>query len=430
MKTAMEKIRAFLSLPPRTILQHIKAYAISHKLQTVVFLVLLFSAGVVLYGLRGSLNTKAVPVIPAIEYVKLSRSDLTKKIELAGKTVSDAQIEIATKYGGRVKTIRAALGQEVRQGEVLLVLDTTELDIQIAQAQAVLAGAEADLVEGDASFNASYAKAQSDYKMSVINFQRYQTLYSQGAVSKVALETAEQQMNAAKAVLDSMANQFIAGRAASVLSKQANRDKAKASLDALLAQKAEMSLKAPRDGVIGFRQAEEGGLVTAGQKLLAVVDNHSIFIDCTVSEQDVGFLSLQKRIDVFIESIGQTVKADIIYVSPAMDAATQSFVVRLLVTGPMNNIKAGLFSKTEVPILLKPNTLYVPKEAVLYEAGKAKVFVIDEQNKVKSQPVTTGLKNDVMVEITQGLNPGDKVAVSNLARLRNGITVKATEVSP
>jgi multidrug efflux pump subunit AcrA (membrane-fusion protein) len=55
--------------------------------------------------------------------------------------------------------------------------------------------------------------------------------------------------------------------------------------------------------------------------------------------------------------------------------------------------------------------------------------MIDEQNKVKEQIVTTGLKNDLVVEI-DGIKPGDKVAISNLSRLRTGIVVKATEVTP
>ena len=426
------KIRAFFSLPPRQLLQKSKEHVKKHKLQTILAICVLFAAGYFLYGLRSSSTAKPVAIIPTVDYVTLTRKDLTKKIELAGKTVSDAQIDIATKYGGRVKTIRVNLGQEVKQGDVLLVLDTLELDIQISQAQAVLAGAYADLVEGGATFNANYAKAQSDYKLSVMNYQRYQTLFAQGAVSKVALETMEQQMNTTKAVLDSMSNQFIAGKAANVLSKQATRDKTQAALEALLAQKEEMSLKAPRDGIIGFRQAEEGSLVNSGQKLLAVVDNHSLFVDCSVSEQDVGFLTLQKQVDVFIEAAGRTAKADIIFISPAMDTATQSFGVRLLITGPadnLQNIKAGLFAKTEIPILLKANALFVPKEAILYQAGNAKVFVIDEQNKVKEQKVTTGLKNEVMVEI-EGVKAGDKVAISNLSRLRNGIVVKATEVNP
>ncbi|HWR30120.1 MAG TPA: efflux RND transporter periplasmic adaptor subunit [Negativicutes bacterium] len=415
-------------MPVRTVLQLSKEYIKTHKLQTIVCLVLVFSAGVYWYGQRSNSTNKNLPVVPTVEYVTVKRSDLSKKIELAGKTVSDAQIDIATKYGGRVKTIRASLGQEVKQGDVLLVLDTTELEILISQARAVLEGAAADLVEGGASFNANYAKAQSDYNLSVLNYHRYQNLFAQGAVSKVALETIEQQMNATKATLDSMANQFIGGRAASVLSKQANRDKAKAALDALLAQKDEMTLKAPRDGIVGFRQAEEGSLVVAGQKLLAVVDNRNLYVDCTASEQDVGFLSLQKSINVFIEAVGQTVKSDVIYISPAMDPATQSFVVRLLITEKTDSIKAGLFAKTALSITLKPNTLFVPKEAILSQTGKTKVFVIDEQNKVREQIVITGLKNDLMVEI-DGVNPGDKVAVSNLSRLRSGLVVKATEVT-
>ena len=163
------KMRALFSLPSRTLLLRSKEYVIKHKLQTILCLVAFFAVGVYWYGQRSNSTVKNIPVVPAVEFVTVTRSNLTKKIALAGKTVSDAQIDIATKYGGRIKTIRASLGQEVKQGELLLVLDTTELETLIAQAQAVMEGASADLVEGGASFNASYGKAQSDYNMSVLN---------------------------------------------------------------------------------------------------------------------------------------------------------------------------------------------------------------------------------------------------------------------
>src|SRR5665647_1647974 len=135
MNTFKTKIRALPSQPVRSILLKSREYVIQHKLQTIFFLVVVFAAGIYWYGQRSNSAVKNIPVVPTVEYVTVKRSDLTKKISLAGKTVSDAQIDIATKYGGRVKTIRASLGQEVKKGEVLLVLDTAELEILIAQAQ-------------------------------------------------------------------------------------------------------------------------------------------------------------------------------------------------------------------------------------------------------------------------------------------------------
>ena len=121
LNTYKTRIRALASKPIRPILFRSREYVINHKLQTIVCLVVVFAAGVYWYGQRSNSAVKNIPVVQTVEYVTVKRSDLTKKISLAGKTVSDAQIDIATKYGGRVKTVRASLGQEVKKGEVLCI---------------------------------------------------------------------------------------------------------------------------------------------------------------------------------------------------------------------------------------------------------------------------------------------------------------------
>ncbi len=407
--------------------------AADKKIKIAVGIVLV---AVVALALQGYLARKpaAAPrsadIKPAVDVVAVQRQDMLKKIELSGKTVPESQVDIAAKYSGKILRVNVVLGQRVEPGQILLEQDTGDIDAALAQSEAALRGAAADAVESNASFQASYQKAKADYQLAVTNYQRYQTLYQIGAVSRQSLDNAEQAVNAAKAAVDTWAHQLMAGSSAAVLSKQAARDKAQGGIDALHNQRDDMIMRAPRAGIIGYRQAEVGNLAQAGQKLLSIIDTSKMYIDCPVSEQDIGQIALGMPAAVAVESLGKTYSGKIIYISPAMDAASQSFSVRLALDGVDDTLKAGMFARTEIDILLRPQTLFVPKEAVVSLNGKDRVFVIDDSNKAVERIVKLGLRNDRQIEIVDGVSVGERVAVTNLARLKTGTAVNPAEVSP
>lgn len=353
---------------------------------------------------------------------------MLKKIELSGQTVSESQVDIAAKYTGKIMQVNVRLGDYVNAGQVLIVQDTNDVDISIQQNGAGLRQADADALESNASFEANYQKAKADYQHYVTNYQRYQALFAQGAISREALDKAEQQLFSAKAAVDTWAKQLMSGSAATVESKRAVSDKARFAIAALENQRNDLVLRAPRSGVIGYRQAEVGAIASAGQKLLSIVDNSKIYIDCAVSEQDIGQIALGMATDILVDSLGKSYNGKIIYISPAMAASTHNFTVRIELLESDESIKAGMFARTDIEVLLRPKTLFVPKEAILSLNGKERVFVIDSENKVSERIVKLGLRNDSGVEIIEGISEGDRVAVTNLARLKSGIAVTAKAI--
>jgi RND family efflux transporter MFP subunit len=291
-----------------------------------------------------------------------------------------------------------------------------------------LRGAGADALQSNAAFQASYQKAKADYERAQTNVGRYRSLFETGAVSKEALDKVEEQQTAAKADLDLWSKQLVGGSAAAVVSKQAAFEQATASVEALQQQRSDMIIRAPRAGVIGYRQAEVGGMAPAGQKLLSIVDNSKIYVDCSVSETDIGQIVLGTAAEISVDSLGKTYGGKVIYISPSMDSATQSFTIRLALETDDAGLKAGMFARTDIIAVLRQDTLTVPKEAVVSLNGKDRVFVIDAGNQVEERMVKLGFRNDSSVEILEGVSAGEKVAVSNIARLKNGSVI--TEVTP
>lgn len=358
------------------------------------------------------------------DVMAVPRTGLIKRISLTGQTVPEAQVDIAAKYAGKIVAVNSKLGQWVSAGDVLIVQDTGDADISIMQNQAAYSQATADAVTSDVSFHANYDKAQANYQSASIDYQRYKTLYEQGAISREALDANEQTMLNAKSALDTLANQMNSSSVPAVIvSAQAAALKAQHNVSAVEKQREDLVLRAPRAGMIGYRQAEVGAFATAGQKLLSIVDNSNIYVDCQVSEQDLAALTLGMDINVQIESLSKTFAGKIIYISPANDSTNQSFSLRIALTNIDPSVKAGMFTKTIINTIVRPNTLVVPKNAVLDKNGKSYVFVVNAQNGVEDRVVQVGVRGDESVEILSGLTENEQIVISNLSRLKAGMTI-------
>ncbi|HEY3425488.1 MAG TPA: efflux RND transporter periplasmic adaptor subunit [Negativicutes bacterium] len=366
----------------------------------------------------------------SVDVLTVARTELIKRIALTGQTVPKAQVDIAAKYQGKITAVYSDLGQQVAAGQILIVQDTGDADISIKQNQAAYQQAAADAVTNEVSFHASYDKVKADYQRSLVDYQRYQTLYAQGAISREDLDNNKQTMINAKSALDTLVNQMNASSVPSTIeSARAAALKAQHNISAVEKQREDLVLRAPRDGVVGYRQVEVGSMVSAGQKLLSIVDNSEIYVDCQVSEQDLAALSTNMNVDVQIESLGKSFPGKIIFISPATDSQSQSFSLRIALINPDSSVKSGMFAKTIIQAVLRPNVLMIPQDAFLNKNGKSYVYVVDAQNVVEERNVQVGAKGDKDVEILSGLNEGEQIAINNLARLRSGMVVISNSVT-
>ena len=364
---------------------------------------------------------------PLVKVVTVARADMMRHIALSGQTVANANIPLAPKYTGRVTEVRAKLGDAVEAGDVLMVQDTGDLDISIAANDAATGAARADAREARASYDANYIKARNDLELEQSKYERNQYLYSIGAISQDTLDKVKQEYLASKATFDVLADQVQNGDAASVQSKVYTADKAEHATDALRRQREDMYLRAPRAGVIGYRNVEAGEIVSAGTKVFSLVDNSHLNVDCTLAESDAAILKPGMEVEVTIDALGADYPGKIVYVSPAMDDTSKTYQVRIELETDSDEMKAGLFAHTAIDILQRRATLCVPKEAVLSRNGRQMLFVVDANGKVESREVKIGLMNDAEVEILDGIEPGDTVVVTNQDKLQDG---KKVETEP
>lgn len=383
-----------------------------------------------LYGFLGKSAKQKVKTgggKPLVKVVTVTRADMMRHIDLSGQTVADANIPLAPKYTGRATEVRAKLGDTVEAGDVLMVQDTGDLDISIAANDAATGAARADAREARASYDANYIKARNDLELEQSKYERNQYLYSIGAISQDTLDKVKQEYLASKATFDVLADQVQDGDAASVQSKVYTADKAEHATDALRRQREDMYLRAPRAGVIGYRNVEAGEIVSAGTKVFSLVDTSHLNVDCTLAESDAAILKPGMDVQVTVDALGEDYAGKIVYVSPAMDDTSKTYQVRIELETDDDAMKAGLFARTAIDILQRRATLCVPKEALLSRNGRQTLFVVGEDGKVESRDIKVGLMNDAEVEILDGIEPGDTVVVTNQDKLQDG---KKVETEP
>jgi len=365
--------------------------------------------------------------IPVVQIQEVVRADMGRHVVLSGQTVADASINLAPKYNGRITEVYANLGDWVEEGQVLMIQDLADLDISIAQNTAAAGAARADAREAAAAYNANIISKKNAYELAQAKYERQQYLFSIGAISQDTLDSVEAEYSAAKAAYEVLANQQAGGMAAAIESKELTAVKQERATEALEKQRADMILRAPRSGVIAYRDAEVGALAAAGTKTFTLVDTNHINVDCSIGENDAAVLQAGMAVMMTIDALGRDYAGKIVFVSPAMDEDSKSYKVRISLENPDSTVKAGLFAHTAVDILQRPQTIFVPQSAVLTRNGEQYVFVLSADGTVEKRVVKIGLLNDEFEEILEGIAEGERVVLSNQDKLQDGMNVKVVE---
>ena len=373
---------------------------------------------------KNSAQNERKPIAIEVHTKVLAPEPMYKTVTLFGQTSAAAKINVVNKYAGMITEVKKDLGDKVSAGDVLAQQDLKDINIQINRAEADFKSYDAYTERYDATFQSNFAKYQSDYNLKKTNFDRYTELFKKGAVSKLALDEAEQQMLSAKANLESLTSQKLYDGKPAYVAQRAERAEQRRNSKLLLEnQREDMTIRATREGIISFRNAEAGNYVQAGTHLFTIVDNSALNLDCYVSEYDAALLNTGETVSVFVESLGKKYNGKITFVSPDKNRENKNYMVRVALNKTDGQLKSGMFARGTLRFLQKDKALFVNRSALLELNGKQYAFILGDDKKVHRKPVQSGIRNTELAEIVSGLQAGDRVITDNITRLREGIQV-------
>jgi len=363
---------------------------------------ILFSIAIMMLyaaGCKPASNNSPKP--PLVEVATVTRGDPPIYREWIGTLDGLVNAEIRAQVSGYLLTQNYHEGDMVKKGDSLFEIDPRPFQAALDQAKGVLAQTEA-----------RHGKTDLDVK-------RYAPLVKDKAISQ------EEYDDAVQANIEAQA---------AVVSAQAQVEQAQLNLEFT-------KITSPIDGISAFAKAQIGDLVgPASGELTTVSTIDPIKVYFNITEQDYINFTREyttdtarneqiKLVEVELllpDGMAYPLKGKILAIDRAVGLTTGALRVEATFSNPNNALRPGQFVRVRIKAESKPNTVMVPYRAVSELQGSYQVAVVDADNKVHIQPVQIGERSGNLCIIENGLEPGQRVVVEGLQKIRDGATVATT----
>ena len=303
---------------------------------------------------------------------------------------------------GRIVRLYAGQGTRVRKGQKLADLESADID-----------QAEADYLKALSDYENALRSSAAEIKLAQENYDRNKLLYEQKITAGKNLQSAEHDLEVAKAAGENSVNGTKAALTAA-RRKLLILGLSSATIDAL-AKKTDLaavfSLNSPIDGIVVERTATVGASVATDANLFKIIDLSQVWIDANVFEKDLQRVRPGQEVRLTVPAFPQsTFTGRVIFVDNVVDPETRTVKVRTEVANPDGRLKPDMFANVQIVTNVNRAAISIPQAAVLNDEGKTIVFVA-EGNGYQKRQVQAGIQNNDRVEIVDGLNAGDKVVV-------------------
>lgn len=335
-------------------------------------------------------------------------ADVSDQLLVSGTLVARHEILVGPEIDGlRVVDILAEEGDSVAKDSVLARLDRSNLDIVLAQNTSSLAKAEASIAQA----SATVAEAEATEVDALGAFERVKSLQKSG---NATLETAMAREAAAR-VAQARVN---AARQALHVA-EADRTLVQALRRELELRLGRAEIKAPESGIISRRMIRLGAVVSSsGDPLFRIVQDGVIELAAEVPETALPGIRPGQTAPVLPAGLKQPIAGTVRLVSGAVDASSRLGTVWITLP-PDPALRPGQFGRGTI-VLARRRGIAVPQSAVLFGDEGAYVQVVDAKGIVESRAVTTGIKSEGIVELTDGLKDGETVVTRAGGFLRSG----------
>lgn len=401
--------------------------------KVIVFLIIPVTAFLLL--LSGVFNEKVEPGTKAvqaeqvygIQVGEVNNETYSTGNKVFGSTVSDESAKIASEMMAEVSNVLVKSGDFVKQGQTLVLLDNEKVSASLNQVSANIDTVKAKVKSMDETIKqveAAVTKAQTDLSLKEKMYNRMTSLYEAGAVSLQEKDEAETAYLAAKAQL-AEAEARLATTKANRTEVLANIGVAEAAYNSASISVQDATITAPFAGVVVETSVDKGDMVNPGMPLLTV-EKAPYYLEVFVDERKQSQVTIGATIPVTIDALKNTVQGKVTEITPKIDPASRTFKVKIELPQIAADLKSGMFGYAIFPEGDQKG-IFIPKSAIYYWSQLTAVFVVDDQGIAHLRYVQLGKEQDQAVEVLSGLNPGERIVLSNIEKVKDGVRVVAAE---
>jgi len=346
-----------------------------------------------------------------VNIAQVEQGNIADSIMASGNLVFNTQVQLRSEVTGRVDKVFVEEGQSVKQGDILMRLDTTAFESEVNRNQAVLRATEIEIKHSQtrlANLERQLKRQKELYDVGLGNQESFENIKSARDLAKIDIESRKESYNQAQASL------------------QIAQDRLSKSV-----------FRAPMSGLLASVNIKEGETVIAGttniigSDLMLVADPSAILAELRVDETDIASIKLNQQADIYAAAYPNkpfSGKVINIGTSAKNQPGSQglSFRVKVLLDPTDRQLYAGMSCRAEIATSIAENGLKLPIEAIQKEEGKTFVWRLNSDNTVSKVIVSVGISSDIEQAITEGLSKGDNVVIGParpISKLREGDVV-------
>jgi membrane fusion protein (multidrug efflux system) len=318
------------------------------------------------------------PPPEAVTTVVAAQEQWPSTLNVIGTIAAVRGVTVSADLAGIVDQILFESADAVREGQVLVVLDTRQEQAQMAAAEAQRALAR-------------------------LNFKRMQNLLDEQVVSKAEFDAAD-----------------------------ATSRETEARVNEIRAAIERKTIRAPFTGVLGIRQVNKGQYLAGGDPVVPLQSLNPIYVNFGVPQQAIAQVHAGGTLRVTLEHLASPAfNGRVTAIDSVVDETTRNIQVQATLANAEGKLRPGMFVQTEMAIGASQSVIAIPGSAISYAPYGDSVFVVSDMKNDKGQPyrgvrqqiVTTGPARGDQIAVLSGIKAGDEVVTSGLFKLRNGAAV-------
>jgi membrane fusion protein (multidrug efflux system) len=387
------------------------------------------------------------PPAPAVVVAEVVKRTVPISAEFVAQTDAVQTVELRARVQGVLERVRFKEGAEVKEGQVLFEIEKSQYEAALQTARAQLAKAQSDLARAQEQVEVDRARAELEQRKAALakaqlDVARLKPLAQAKAVPQVDLDNAlaaEQVATAGVVASEAALKDTGLSQRIGIQQAQAAVEAGRAAVTQAQLDVTYTTIKAPVTGIIGRLSVDEGNLVGRGEPtLLATMSTYDpIKISATMSEVD--YLRFARRAAdrragrpevplelVLADGTRYPLRGQATTLDRTVDPKTGTIVVEALFPNPDKLLKPGQFGRVRAVVEERPDAILVPQTAVQEIQGAKSVLVVGADDKVVLRSVTLGERIGELIIATRGLEPGERVIVEGVQKVRPGMQVKPT----
>jgi RND family efflux transporter MFP subunit len=357
---------------------------------------------------------------------RVERRSFDNALTIAGEFKPFQDVDVHAKVAGYIRKIYVDVGDRVKEGQTLAVLEIPELAAQLAGADAAVRRAQEEIRRAQSDVE----RAQSTHAAAHSAYERLK----QAADSRAGL-VAQQEVDDSQAKDLETEAQVSSARAA-LSSAQQQLQVAQANQQQFAALSNYSHIVAPFAGVVTNRYADTGALIQAGTSsstqalpVVRLAQTSKLRLVLAIPESVAAQIHLGDPVKVRVQALQQDIEGKVSRFADSLDRQTRTMETEIDFDNRDGHLIPGMYAETRLSLREKKDALTIPLEAVTRNGNDATVLAVNAQNIVEERHVRLGLEDEKRVEVVSGLTDGDRVIIGNRSEFHNRQKIQPKDVT-